>query len=84
MSSVQSTAYLVPVHLAHRVSVVSYVPHDFLDYLDQVHDQSVYLNKQAEGLYKMSVGSLPVRCMFRLVRHDRARVHSGKPLYWEL
>lgn len=84
MSNTASHVELVPVHLAHRVSIVSYNPRDLLDHLDRIHAQSVYLHKQAEGLYKMSVDDLPVRCMVRLIRHDRARVYRGRPLYWEL
>lgn len=55
MSNTHSTAELVHINAASRVSVVSYVPHDFLDYLDQLHGQSVEVHKQAQGLNQMFV-----------------------------
>lgn len=55
MSNTASHVELVPVHLAHRVSIVSYAPHDLLDYLDQLHGQAVHTHKQAHGLNQMFV-----------------------------
>lgn len=55
MNTYTSHVDLVPASGACRMSVISYVPHDFLDYLDHLHALSALLHKQATGLYQMSV-----------------------------